>query len=106
MIRLSRAMPALAALLLLAACARAPQTAATPQPPENPEVAACRAEARGSGQTRDAGRQVNFSNPNQMDRVRQMEADAESRAFNDCLRRRGLVRGGGVEPLRRPGFAF
>ena len=78
-----------------------------PEPaPDSPEAAGCRAEARASVNTREAARQLNFNNPNQMDRVRQMEADAESRAFTDCMRRLGLIRGGGVEPVRRPGMGF
>jgi uncharacterized lipoprotein YajG len=105
-----RLLPALPALLLLAACSASPQTARAPArpatPADSPEAAGCRAEARASVNTREAARQVNFNNPNQMDRVRQMEADAESRAFTDCMRRLGLIRGGGVEPVRRPGMGF
>jgi hypothetical protein len=38
------------------------------------------------------------------ERLRRIRAEAESTAYTDCLRRRGLARGGGVEPVRRPGF--
>lgn len=105
MIRLSPAFPLVAALLL-AACGSAPRTAQAPAQPENPEVAACREEARASASVRDVARQANPNNVNQSDRLRQMQADAEARAVNDCLRRRGVIRGGGVEPVRRPGLAF
>lgn len=98
-----RAKPCLAALLLLGACASQPRQ---PAEPERPGVAECRAEARSAQPVRDLGRQANLSNPTQMDRLRQLQAEAESRAYSDCLRRRGLSRGGGVEPVRPPSFAF
>jgi hypothetical protein len=92
----------LPALLLLGACgSAAPRPAAEP---ENPQFAECRQEARGATSFADFARQANPSNPNQMDRIRAERAEAEQRAFRDCLRRRGLVRGGGVEPVRRPGM--
>lgn len=94
---------ALSALLLLAACGGGTASRA-PAQPENPEFAACREEARSSAQVADIGRQMNLSNPTQMDRIAQAQAEAEQRAYRDCLRRRGLVRGGGVEPVRRQGL--
>lgn len=96
---LALALPA----LLLAACG-APRTARPAPEPERPEIAECRREARDSGAMRDLGRQLNPSNPANMDRLRAEAAEAERRAFNDCLRRRGVLRGGGVEPVRRPGM--
>ena len=92
-------------LLLLASCARAP-TPPAPSGPDSPEVAACRAEARNSPEVRNLGRQVNMNNPTQEARVTALRDEAEGRAFNDCLRRRGLSRGGGVERVRPPGIGF
>ena len=90
------------ALLLLAACgggqSRPPATA------ESPVVTACRQEARNSVDVRALARQQNTYNPTQTDRLVQLAAEAEGRAFNDCLRRNGLVRGGGVEAVRPPSF--
>jgi len=86
--------------LILAGCAdRAP-----PGPPESPELAACREEARTAASGPDLSRQ---SFPGQVaneERLRRIRAEAESTAYTDCLRRRGLARGGGVEPVRRPGI--
>jgi hypothetical protein len=44
------------------------------------------------------------SHPTQMQRIAQRQQEAETRAFRECLRLRGLSRGGGVEALRRPGL--
>lgn len=96
-----RRLAALPALLLLAACGGTPAPA--PRPGEDPQVAECREEARQSPQSQDMARRMNFNNPTQMDRIREEQRMAEARVFQDCLRRRGLSRGGGVEPLRRPG---
>lgn len=90
-------------VLLLAACGSSP----TPQlQADSPAHAECREEARNSTQSRDYSRQVLIGNPTQEDRIRQLQADAERRAYTDCLRRRGLVRGGGVEAVRRPSGLF
>jgi hypothetical protein len=90
--------------LLLAACARTPAAPPVASVPDTPEVAACRAEARNSPEVRNLARQVNMNNPTQEARVTALRAEAEGRAFNDCLRLRGLSRGGGVERVRPPGF--
>jgi len=89
-----------AALLLLSACGGndAPRVAT---PPESPEIAACRQEARNARMTPEIARQMNLADPTQMDRTRDLQAASQERAFNDCLRDRGVLRGGGVEPIRR-----
>lgn len=87
------------ALPLLAACGATPEPAAS----ENPGVTACREEARAAGNSRDFARQSVVNNPSNQFRLEQERGVAERAAFTDCLRRRGLSRGGGVEPLRRPG---
>ncbi|WP_372616798.1 phosphoribosylamine--glycine ligase [Falsiroseomonas sp.] len=93
---------ALPALLLLGACGGGgAATARAPAQPETPEVAACREEARASISSRDIARRQNFTDVNQMARIARMQEEAEQRAFRDCLRRRGVMRGGGVEPIRR-----
>ncbi len=86
-------------LLALAACG-------TPAPaPEARAMSAmeaeCRAEARASVPARELGRASNFSNYTYTDQLRVAQQDAENRATMDCLRRRGAIRGGGVEPVRR-----
>ncbi|HEV7265828.1 MAG TPA: phosphoribosylamine--glycine ligase [Falsiroseomonas sp.] len=91
----------LPALLLLGACGGA-TTARAPALPETPDVAACREEARAAGfSNQEIARRQNFTDVNQMARIARLQEEAEQRAFRDCLRRRGLVRGGGVEPVRR-----
>jgi hypothetical protein len=40
----------------------------------------------------------------QEDRVNALRTEAEARAFDQCLRQRGIRRGGGVERVRPPGF--
>jgi hypothetical protein len=45
-----------------------------------------------------------IGNVAQQDRLSADRQDAVARAYQDCLRRRGLIRGGGVEPVRRPGM--
>jgi hypothetical protein len=87
----------------LAACGSTPRA---PAEPENPVVTACRAEARGTAGALDFGREQNVANANHMDQLRQRRADAEARAMNDCLRARGLLRGGGVERVRPPTGLF
>lgn len=96
------ATPGLAALslLLLAGCGGA----AAPVVSDNPAHAACRAEAAQAPGIAEASRRVMLGLPASQDRFEQARREAERQAFNDCLRRSGLVRGGGVEPLRRSGF--
>jgi hypothetical protein len=89
------------ALLLLAGCGG---RVAQPEFADGPAQRECRAEASQAPEVRDAWRQVVIGNPTSEERVRRDQGRAESRAYTDCLRRRGLVRGGGVEPLRQPGF--
>ena len=91
-----------AALLLLGACGGSPAPA--PAPAESAEMATCREEARNASSVADFARQMNPSNPTQMDRIQAQRDEAESRAYRDCLRRRGVTRGGGVEPVRRQGI--
>lgn len=92
---------ALALLALLAACSRTP---ATPAAPENPEVAICREEARNIPVSRDLRARLTTMHAAGRAEIEREQAEAESRAFNDCLRRRGVLRGGGVEQVRRPGL--
>ncbi|MGK7866226.1 phosphoribosylamine--glycine ligase [Falsiroseomonas sp. E2-1-a20] len=92
----------LAALLLLAACGSG--RGAMPAMSDGPAQAECRAEARQSPEVEAQWRRVVIGLPSSEEQVRRERAQAESRAFTDCLRRRGLVRGGGVEPRRQPGF--
>jgi hypothetical protein len=91
----------LAALGLLAACSRSP---ATPAAPENPELALCREEARNIPLSRELRVRMLSATMAARAEIEREQAEAESRAFNDCLRRRGVLRGGGVEPVRRPGL--
>ncbi|MBU8536538.1 phosphoribosylamine--glycine ligase [Falsiroseomonas tokyonensis] len=90
----------LAAILLLAGCGgrAAPGPAASANSPAHAE---CRAEAQRAPAVADLSRRVVIGLPYSEDQLNQARQEAEGRAFTDCLRRRGLVRGGGVEPLRR-----
>ncbi len=92
---------ALVLLALLAACSRTP---ATPAAPENPEVAVCREEARSIPVSRELRARLLSTTVAGRAEIEREQAEAESRAFNDCLRRRGVLRGGGVEQVRRPGL--
>jgi hypothetical protein len=92
------ALPALALLGLAACGGRDPGPVTTV--PESPEVAACREEARTAPNPRDFGREQNLANATRTEQLRQERLAVEQRAFNDCLRRRGLTRGGGVEAVR------
>jgi hypothetical protein len=100
--------PALAAALLLpllAACgapARAPTRA--PAEAEPAGYAECRAEAQQGATAVNLGRQWVPNSPNLDERLAAERDAAVQRGFNECLRRRGLVRGGGVEAVRRPGM--
>ena len=100
----SRMLPVMAALLLAACASRIP----APDPNEpaiDPVVAQeCRQEARSSGAARDAWRTQNAHSRYYTDIVNQRVADAEGQVFADCLRRRGVTRGGGVERVRAPSF--
>lgn len=97
----SRLIPG-AALLLLAACDSDRHLTTRAPGPEEPGVAECRAEAR-QATVPGMARQANPANAMNTARLMQEQEAAELRAFNDCLRRRGLSRGGGVEPVRRFG---
>ncbi len=89
---------ALPLVLVLAACG------GTPAPNADPVAAACRAEARAAPGAMAMDRQLNVANANNVYRLEQERAQAESRAFSDCLRARGVSRGGGVEPVRGRGL--
>jgi hypothetical protein len=93
----------LGALLLLGACG-SPRTASAPAAPENPEIAACREEARNLPLSRDLRARLLTTHAAGRAEIEREQAEAESRAFNDCLRRRGVRRGGGVEAVRRQGL--
>jgi membrane-bound lytic murein transglycosylase B len=86
-------------ILLLVACG-----STTPSPPptaEQREFAECRAEARASPEMREIGRESWMNNTTNQARIQNERAETEARLFADCLRRRGISRGGGVEPVRR-----
>jgi hypothetical protein len=73
----------------------------------SPGHAECRAEARQAPELRELARSYNATNIANQDRVARESAEIEARAFQDCLRRRGLAsRGGGVEPVRRSSGIF
>jgi hypothetical protein len=91
--------------LLLAACARSPAPPTSPVA-DSPEVAACRTEARNSPEVCSFSQRMNLANPTQMARTEALRDEAESRLFSDCLRRRGISRGGGVERVRPPGIGL
>ncbi|WP_439595428.1 phosphoribosylamine--glycine ligase [Falsiroseomonas sp.] len=93
----------LAGILLLAGCGGR----GSPEPTASvtsPAQAECRAEAQRAPAVADQSRRVVIGLPYSEELASQARQEAESRAYTDCLRRRGLVRGGGVEPLRRPTF--
>lgn len=92
---------ALIAILALAACGgRTP--APGPDAPADPGVAECRAEARDSPEMRRLQRERLLGNTTNEARVTVERDTLEQRLFTDCLRRRGLTRGGGVESVNRP----
>ena len=98
---LALALPA----LLLAGCGATPvERRVAAEIPNKPVVAESRAEARRAPEVRDVWRQMNTINRSQQDRLTAMAIDAESNAFDACLRRRGVIRGGGVERVRPQGF--
>jgi hypothetical protein len=85
-------------VLLLAGCGGASRPAPAP---ETADMAACREEARAAAAvTSDLARRQNINNSSYTDRLRVEQSEAEARAYNDCLRRRGVLRGGGVERVR------
>ena len=93
------------AALLLGACT--PSYRADEAAFRGPNDAAhreCRAEAENDPSVVDNSRRVLIGNLTQQDRLAAERQDALARAYQDCLRRRGLLRGGGVEPVRRPGM--
>ena len=92
-----------AVLLLLAGCGGDRHLTTRAAGPEQPGVAECRAEAR-EVSVPGMARQANPANAMNTARLAQEREAVELRAFNDCLRRRGLSRGGGVEPVRRFGL--
>ena len=87
----------LPALVLLAGCGGLEPLIAAPVL-DNPE---CRAEVRAEPEVRRADRASNFENQTQTRRVLTTQREAETRVYQDCLRRRGLPVPGGVEPIRR-----
>jgi hypothetical protein len=89
--------------LFLAACSRAPAPVAATGG-NDAVTAECRAEARNSPAVREAWRAQIPSNQTLEDRVRAEAAMAEANAFDDCLRRRGVRTGGGVERVRPSGW--
>lgn len=96
--------PALAAALLLPLLAACGGPARTPAEPEPAGFAECRAEAQRSAEAVNLGRQWTPNNRTQDERLAAERSVVVQRAFDDCLRRRGLARGGGVEAIRRPGM--
>jgi hypothetical protein len=71
---------------------------------QNPAFDECRTEARNSPEIRAAWRQMNATNRTHEDRVNAEAILARDRALDDCLRRRGVIRGGGVERVRPEGW--
>lgn len=96
--------PALAAALLLPLLAACGGPARAPAEPEPAGYAECRAEAQQGASAVTLGRQWVPNSPNLDERLAAERDAAVQRGFNECLRRRGLVRGGGVEAVRRPGM--
>jgi hypothetical protein len=99
-------LPALALpALLLAGCGGTPEERrVAAEMPNNPVVAECRQEARRAPEVRDVWRQMSVTNRTQQDRLTAMATEAESNAFDACLRRRGVIRSGGVERVRPQSF--
>ena len=74
--------------------------------PNDPVVAECRQEARRDPSVRNAWRGMNAGNRTLEDRVTAAAVEAESNAFDACLRRRGVIRSGGVERVQSRGFSW
>lgn len=100
----TRASLVLAALLLGACTPSYRADEAAFRGPDDAAHRECRAEAENAPAVVDTGRRVLIGNVTQQDRLAAERQDALARAYQDCLRRRGLLRGGGVEPVRRPGM--
>ncbi|WP_424135957.1 hypothetical protein [Roseomonas chloroacetimidivorans] len=95
---MTRAIPALIALLGLAACA-----AKDPLPPAtNAAEAACRKEAQDAPQVDQAFERIQIQDPTQRERVLAQARMAERTAYLRCMRAKGLAAPGGVEPVRPP----
>jgi hypothetical protein len=96
---------ALPLLLLLGACAKQEsEWRLGADEPNTPAVQACRREAGIAPAVRDAWRQINDTNQTHQDRVNAEAIMARDAAFDACLRREGLRRGGGVERVRPQSF--
>ncbi len=93
------ALPVLLPVMVLTACG-----SPAPRQAETPVMAECRAEAERVPGAQAMFRQLNLENPNNRDRVEREREQVVNRAYADCLARRGITRGGGVEPVRRSGF--
>jgi len=83
--------------LLLPACGELEPVVAAPNM-DNPD---CRQEVRRSPDVRNIDRQSNFENQTQVRRLTTLEHEAETRIYNDCMRRRGLSVQGGVAPIQQ-----
>ena len=93
---MTRALPALALLTLLGACAQDPLP-----PANNPTEAGCRSEARSAPEVKAIfQRMPPPGNPTQFNRTEAELAQAERNAYLRCMRRQGLAPRGGVEPVR------
>ncbi|MGG5821378.1 hypothetical protein [Falsiroseomonas sp. HW251] len=97
-----RALLAVGLAALLAACGRGGPEPAPMLTDDPAAMQECRAEARNSQQVRDVQRTAWNENLYRTDIVNRNLREAEANAELDCLRRRGVVRGGGVEQVRPP----
>lgn len=95
---------ALAALLLGACTPSYRADEAAFRGPDDAAHRECRAEAENAPAVVEISRRTVLGNVAQQERVAAERQTVLARAYQDCLRRRGLVRGGGVEPVRRPGM--
>lgn len=88
-------------LILLAGCSGGGDAARLAPEDDSQEAKICRAEAARAPEVRAASHAIWPSNETNVRRVRQEMRIAEVRAFRDCMRRRGAMVPGGVEPVRR-----
>jgi hypothetical protein len=95
-----RALAVTACLFALSACGG--RSAAPVAQAEGPVQAECREEARQNPASRDLARRLVIGQWSQQEGIEAQRQEAENRAYADCLRRRGVLRGGGVEQVRRP----